>query len=99
MTVDNMIEKRKENLENGPHFLLPGAALLDLLYSVHDGDFNRLVVNRDESEAKQLRQQPASFWLGLIQDTFSLPRVLLKGVPSKALSTTLHKTEEDRVKK
>ena len=82
ISVDTILLQRRENVENGPHFLVPTASLTDLLYSSGDdqeADLERILTQKSMTNAENLKMKGPEFWLKLMNETFSLPRVVLKG--------------------
>ena len=82
ISVDTILLQRRENVENGPHFLVPTASLIDLLYSSGDdqeADLERILTQKSMTNAENLKMKGPEFWLKLMNETFSLPRVVLKG--------------------
>ena len=80
--VDTILLQRRENVENGPHFLVPTASLIDLLYSSGDDqqeDLEHILTQKSMNNAESLKMKGPEFWLDLMNQTFTLPRVVLKG--------------------
>ena len=79
VSVDTILLQRRESVENGPHFLLPSASLMDLLYSTDKVDFENILKQKEMNHATALKMKEPQFWLNLMNETFTLPRVVLKG--------------------
>lgn len=96
--IERMVLTRKTNLENSPHLIVPDPAVLDLLYGGNKKDTLYSFLKEDEEEAaKNLISKPQSFWLELMNDTFSRPRALTKAYPSNDLNQELTANESKRL--
>ena len=73
-----MVLSRKMNLENSPHLVVPDPAVLDMLYGTKSDQLSLFIRENEEEAAKDLLTKPDSFWLDLMNVTFSRPRVMTK---------------------
>ena len=73
-----MVLTRKMNLENSPHLVVPDPAVLDMLYGTKSDQLYLFIRENEEEAAKDLLTKPDSFWLDLMNVTFSRPRVMTK---------------------
>ena len=85
------------NLENSPHLIVPSPAILDLTYGQSPNALETYLTNGQE-RANALLAKPAQYWLDLLRDTISTPRVRVLARPSKAKSKELFEKEKERVK-
>ncbi len=95
--IDRMVLSRKTNLENSPHLIVPDPAILDQLYGQKPDELLNFIQQDDEEAAKGLKGQPQSFWLDLMNKTFSRPRALTKAYPSNELNQELIANESKRL--
>ena len=94
-----MVLTRKTNLENSPHLIIPDPAVLDMLYGSKPDELYNFIKEEEQENAEKLIAQPESFWLDLMNVTFSRPRVMTKAYPSQALDLKLAKEESERLEK
>ena len=52
---------------------------MDLLYSTDKVDFENILKQKEMNHATALKMKEPQFWLNLMNETFTLPRVVLKG--------------------
>jgi Zn-dependent M16 (insulinase) family peptidase len=96
--IQRMVLSRKMNLENSPHLVVPDPAVLDMLYGNKPDQFYHFIKEAEEEAAKKILEKPESFWLDMINVTFSRPKVMTKAYPSADLSHQLSSNETRRLK-
>ena len=77
--------------------MVPDPAVLDLLYGKKPEQLHQFMRVNEEQIAKDLLDMPDSFWLDMLNVTFSRPRVMTKAYPSKKLGQDLIDEERKRV--
>merc|ERR1719414_742935 len=97
--IRRMVLTRKTNLENSPHLIIPDPAVLDMLYGSEPNELYNFIKEEEPENAEKLIAQPESYWLDLLNVTFSRPKVMTKAYPSQALDMNLIKTENERLAK
>ena len=97
--IRRMVLTRKTNLENSPHLIVPDPAVLDMLYGNKPNELYNFIKEEEEDNAEKLIAKPQSYWLDLMNVTFSRPRVMTKAYPSQELDLELVKTENERLEK
>ena len=95
--IERMVLTRKTNLENSPHLVIPDPAVLDMLYGKKDDDLYNFVKEEQPDESKDLISKPESFWLDLMNITFSRPLVITKAYPSNTLNKEMIANENKRL--
>lgn len=95
--IDRIVLARKMNVENSPHLVVPDPAVLDMLYAAKQDQLYDFITDDEEETAQGLIAKPESFWLDLMNATFSRPRVLTKAYPSQELSEELSYNETKRL--
>lgn len=69
------------------------------VYGRSDDDLQKLFDYASGTFAEPYLNQSASYWMNLLQETLSLPRISSLNYPSKKFNDELLKTEKDRIKK
>ena len=95
--IERIVLSQKTNLENSPHLIVPDPAVLDMLYGNKPDELYNFIKEDEEEAAKNLISKPESFWLDLMNITFSRPRALTKAFPSMDLNKELISNESKRV--
>ena len=95
--IERMVLSRKTNLENSPHLIVPDPAVLDMLYGNKPDDLYNFVKEEEGEQAKNILSKPESFWLDLMNITFSRPVVITKAYPSNELNKELIANETKRL--
>lgn len=94
--VDRTLQSHKMNLENSPHLVVPDPTVFEMLYGRNDADLNTFL---NEESMTGLANKTAEFWVDLLKETFSSPRVVVQIFPSEELDQYIDNTEIQRVEK
>ena len=81
--IKRKVLTRKMNLENSPHLVIPDPAVLDMLYGTKKDQIYQFIRENEEDAAQDLMAKPDTYWLDMMNVTFSRPRVMTKAYPSQ----------------
>ena len=94
-----MLLSNRIKLEEQPYELIPDATVLDLLYSQKRDHLKVFLNQGGEQEAKRILKNTPQYWINLLNETQSSPRILLLAYPSANYSRELLSNETARVQK
>ena len=98
-----MMLQRQVAVENGPHEVIPGVVVADILYSTEKKGLVEFLKNGGMENAQYMRSQTAEYWLNLLRETMcqcnNKPRVLLLSYPNANYNKELVANETARIEK
>lgn len=90
---------RTVKLENSPHLLVPTPAINAMLYGTSEEHLADFMNEGERNQTEYFLDQPGEFWLKMMNETFSGPRVAILAYPSQKLGLELEQNETARLEK